>query len=131
MTKSKASSADPVMSFTLRKAPYSYLRISLRSLSATSQAPHDLDEVSARTYLTLALQQYLGLTGTAISIDILKVEGRDAWIRVPSEDEVAVAASLSHWTGSKDVAWRIEQRGAWLGGLVGNKDARKLWAMDT
>lgn len=124
------SSADTVVSFTLRKAPYSYFRMSLRSLSATSQAPHDLDEISARTYLTLALQQYLGLTGTAISIDILKVESRDVWIRLPSEDEVAVAASLSQWTGSKDLAWRIEQRGAWLGGLCGNRDVRKLWTMD-
>lgn len=131
MTKSNASAADPVMSFTLRKAPYSYFRISLRSLSATPQPPDELDEVSTRTYLTLALQQYLGLTGTAISIDILKVEGRDAWIRVPSEDEIAVAASLSQWTGTKDIAWRIEQRGAWLGGLAGNKDVRKLWTMDS
>jgi ribonuclease P/MRP protein subunit POP8 len=131
MTKPNISSSEPAVSFTLRKAPYSYFHLSLRSLIATSQAPHDLDEISVRSYLTLALQQYLGLSGTAISIDILKVEGRDVWIRVPSEDEVALAASLSQWTGSKDLAWRIEQRGAWLGALVGNTNAQKLWTMDS
>ncbi|KEF61845.1 uncharacterized protein A1O9_03416 [Exophiala aquamarina CBS 119918] len=131
MKKSNSSSPDHVMSFTLQKAPYSYFHLSLRSLIATSQSSPDLDEVLARTYLTLALQQYLGLTGTAISIDILKVEDRDVWIRVPSEDEVAVTASLSQWTGSKDLTWRIQQRGSWLGALVGNLNAQKLWTLES
>lgn len=131
MTKPNVSSPDQTVSFTLRKAPYSYFHLSLRPLIATSQAPHDLDEISARAYLTLALQQYLGLTGTAVSIDILKVEARDVWIRVPSEDEVAVTASLSQWAGSKDLTWRIQQRGTWLGALVGNTHDQKLWTLES
>jgi len=130
MTKPDVSSPDQNQSFTLWKAPFSYFHLSLRPLVATSQAPLDLDEISARAYLTLALQQYLGLSGTAISVDILKVEGRDVWIRAPSEDEVAVTASLSQWIGSKDLAWRIQQRGAWLGALVGNTNAQKLWTLE-
>ena len=77
-----------------------------------------MDALTARTYLTSALAQFLGLTGRAIGIDILKAEGRDCWIRVAREDGVAVERALVAW-GAEGVAWRVRGVGAWLGGLGG------------
>lgn len=95
-----------------------------------------LDALSARTYLSSALSQFLGLTGTAIPIDILKIEpgssssspstGSDksdcVWVRVPREDAAAVVAALSSWIGGgasgTNVAWRVCAKGNYLGALV-------------
>lgn len=84
---------------------------------STSSAPA-IDMLTARTYLTSALRQFLGLTGTAISIDFLKLEARDVWIRVPREDGAAVVSAVSAWMGAEGVAWRIRGKSEWLGGLV-------------
>lgn len=126
-----AANTNSTTSFTLRSAPYTYYHLSLRHLAPTlTQAQQAVDEITTRSYLTSALQQYLGLTGTAISIDILKVQDRHVWIRVPREDEPSVTASISQWVGIKDVAWRIEGKAAWLGGLVGRGGrGREVWTM--
>ncbi|KAK4945205.1 hypothetical protein LTR10_015631 [Elasticomyces elasticus] len=115
--------------FTLRNPPYAYFHLSLRLLSP--QASPDLDDITARSYLTAALQQYLGLTGTAIPIDILKTEGASVCIRVPRDDEGAVAAAVSQWASPKGVSLRIDARGSWLGGVIarGGRDA-KLWTLE-
>lgn len=52
--------------------------------------------------MTPPLQSYLGLTGAAIPIDILKSEGRDVWIRVERQDAKGLQAGLSGWVGSAD-----------------------------
>ena len=95
----------------------------------------DLDALSARTYLSCALSQFLGLTGTAIPIDILKIEPRgtktngngvnkydSAWVRVPRDDGAAVVAAISSWIGGSGsgsgAAWRVCAKGNYLGALV-------------
>jgi len=111
-----------------------------------SSSPQPIDALSARTYLSAALSQFLGLAGTAIPIDILKIENESpdisgqhtvtahsnnvkkcdtVWIRVPREDAAAVAAALSSWVGGSSgsssavsVAWRICAKGNFLGALV-------------
>ena len=111
-------------SLSIRNPPYTYLNLVLltSTLSSSSQPPVDI--LTARTYLTSALSQYLGLTGTAIPIDFLKVEGRSVWIRVPREDGVALVGALSQWVGKEgDVSWRVKAKGEWLGSVVaGNGD---------
>ena len=111
-------------SLSIRNPPYTYLNLILltSTLSSSSQPPVDI--LTARTYLTSALSQYLGLTGTAIPIDFLKVEGRSVWIRVPREDGVALVGALSQWVGKEgDVSWRVRAKGEWLGSVVaGNGD---------
>lgn len=92
-----------------------------------------LDALSARTYLSSALSQFLGLTGTAIPIDILKIEPGSSsaaglskydcvWVRIPREDAAAVVAALSSWIGGgasgANVAWRVCAKGNYLGALV-------------
>lgn len=104
---------------TIRNPPYTYLHLSLLASTLPFQSPADVDILTARAYLTSALSQFLGLTGTAVPIDFLKIEGRDTWIRVPREDSAAVVGALSHWVG-KDVAvsWRVKAKGEWLGAVV-------------
>lgn len=78
-----------------------------------------------------------------MAIDVLKVEGLNAWVRVQREDEGAVVAALSQWTSGGGggsggdggpVGLRVVGRGAWLGGLArdGNfgKDGEKLWSLE-
>ncbi|KAL1968960.1 hypothetical protein VTN77DRAFT_794 [Rasamsonia byssochlamydoides] len=128
-----------VIHFTARNPLWTYLKLQL-ILQPGSSTITTLDAVTARTYLTSALSQFLGLTGTAISIDILKIETvRTAaaantflWIRVPREDAAAVVAALSSWIGGSrtssggssssssgaDVAWRVCAKGNFLAAVV-------------
>jgi len=122
--------------FTLRNPPYSYvhLRATHQAQNGSFQKPsqeQDLDEVTLISYMTNALSQYLGLTGTAIPIDILKIEGSEGWIRLPREDENAVVAALSQWMGKGGAALRVLGRGSWLGGLSSGVDDAKLWSLET
>lgn len=128
--------------FTSRNPPWTYLKLQLIP-QPNSSSPQPLDALSARTYLSSALSQLLGLAGTAIPIDILKIENKDtanaeqnqsysnisnnydcAWVRVPREDSAAVVAALSSWIGGSgtgsgsSVAWRVCAKGNFLGALV-------------
>ena len=112
---------------TIRSPPYTYIHLSLLSNSTSSTLGKDspLDEITIRTCLTSALSQFLGLTGTAIPIDILKVEDKDCWIRVPRQDGRAVIEAASGWLGD-NMAWRIKGNSTWLSGLV-HGDGRDLF----
>ncbi|KAF2462341.1 hypothetical protein BDY21DRAFT_376147 [Lineolata rhizophorae] len=67
--------------------------------AASAVASADLDPVVARTLLAAPLAQYLGHAGAAIALDVLKIAGRDVWVRVPDEDGGAVVSALSSWAG--------------------------------
>ena len=81
-----------------------------------------------------ALTQFLGLSGSAISVDILKVEGREAWIRLPREDLSPVVAAVGGWVGESDdnrigrVGWKVKSSGNWLSTLVGENEVEKIWS---
>jgi ribonuclease P/MRP protein subunit POP8 len=113
---------------TIKAPSFSYARLELISQS-TPQT--DLDELTVRTHITSALTQFLGLTGSAIPVDVLKVEGQVCWIRVPREDLSPVIAAVGGWTGSAEaggkVGLRVRASGNWLSTLVGDLDAEKLW----
>jgi ribonuclease P/MRP protein subunit POP8 len=113
------------VTFTLRSAPYTYLHLSVIDVvQAVSRAP--LDAVTARTYLTSALSQYLGLTGAAVPIDILKVTNPHIWIRVPKEDASAVVVAVGQWANAQlGVSLKVEARGEWLGGLVAGGEVQR------
>ncbi|KAK2875610.1 hypothetical protein FQN49_001570 [Arthroderma sp. PD_2] len=134
--KRKSTSADTLVTLTSRKPQWAYLHLELATASSDSitkaPAPTLLDPLTAKTYLSAALSQFLGLSGTAIPIDILKIgdnvsqkSTKTIWIRVPYDDAAAVAAAMSSWigsasgSGSMDVAWRVIARGSRLGALVG------------
>ena len=125
----RAEHAKPILSpsyrsVTIRNPPYTYLHLSLltSTLSSSDQPPVDI--LTTRTYLTSALGQFLGLTGTAIPIDFLKVEGSSVWIRVASDDGVAIVGAMSQWVGKEGaVSWRVKARGAWLGAVAAGDGA--------
>jgi ribonuclease P/MRP protein subunit POP8 len=114
-------------SITIRNPPHTYLHLTLLTTTVPSSKQPPVDILTARTYLTSALSQFLGLTGTAIPVDFLKVEGRDVWIRTPREDSIAVVGALSQWIG-KDwgVSWRVKAKGEWLGAVIAG-DGQKLF----
>lgn len=121
--------------FTLRNSSYSYIHLRIADQAANSashqqKAQLELDEITVLSHLTSALSQYLGLTGTAIPVDVLKVQALEAWIRLPIEDERAVVAALSQWVGNGGVTLRVLGRGSWLGGLQRGIDDAKLWSLE-
>lgn len=106
---------------TIRNPPFTYLHLTLltSSISLPTSSSPPIDILTARTHLTSALSQLLGITGTAIPIDFLKIEGRDAWIRVPREDGSAVVGALSQWVGKDGgTSWRVKGKGEWLGAVA-------------
>ncbi|KAL8646956.1 MAG: hypothetical protein Q9226_006634 [Calogaya cf. arnoldii] len=105
---------------TIRHLPWTYFHLVLISSSEVTSRSTDaeVDILTARTYLTSALQQFFGVTGTAIPVDFLKVDGRSIWIRVPRDDSAVVVSAISGWIGREGVAWRIKGRSEWLGSLV-------------
>lgn len=115
----KLASQPTYRSITIRNPPHIYLHLSLLASTLPSSNQPPVDTLTARTYLTSALSQFLGLTGTAIPIDFLKVEARDVWIRVPREDSAAVVGALSQWIGKDGgVSWRVKGKGEWLGAVA-------------
>ena len=130
---------SPTETTTFRHPPYTYLHLSLFTIPSSNHAtragptkPPELDAVTALQHLTSALQQSLGLVGTAIPIDILKIQDQDIWIRVPYEDGSAVVTAVSQWSSSANrVALRLRGRSAWLGGLVGRGNESELWTLET
>ncbi|KAL1851149.1 hypothetical protein Plec18167_001919 [Paecilomyces lecythidis] len=127
-----------VIHFTARNPPWSYIKLQLIPQPGYSSANAPLDELTTRTYLSSALAQFLGVTGTAISIDIMKVENdganKYAWIRVPRDDASAVVSAVSSWIGgntstgssaasANNVAWRVCAKGNFLGAIVNGSGA--------
>jgi ribonuclease P/MRP protein subunit POP8 len=125
--------AQTTPALTLRRPPYTYLHLAL--VTAPSQYDRGqqaqitpLDAVTLLTHLQSALNQSFGLTGTAISIDVLLVKGQESWIRVPFEDGSTVTAAVSQWSNSaKGVAVRVLGRAQWLGGLIAKP--QDLWKL--
>ena len=127
MTNPKGLDAS-LQSITIRNPPYTYLHLSLITSAPSSSSDSKLapiDILTARTHVTSALSQFLGLTGTAIPIDFLKLDGRNVWIRVPREDGSAVVGALSQWAGGGGtVSWRIRGKGQWLGAVNAGDGSR-------
>ncbi|KAI8950821.1 hypothetical protein F4801DRAFT_322452 [Xylaria longipes] len=113
----------------IKAPPYSYAHLEL--FNAESSKTEELDAVQVKSYCTAALKQFLGATGMAIPLDILKVEGQSCWLRLPRDDLGAFAAAITAWQGTKQdgVLSTLRIRGCsdWLGALVGQQDEQKLW----
>lgn len=99
---------------TLRSPAWVYIH--LRHLS---NSPPPLDAVTAHLHLTTALQQFLGLHGSAITFDVLKLDAQDVWIRAQAEDQRAIVAAAGGWVSGKGEGWRVVGWSWWDAGVGG------------
>ncbi|KAI1765949.1 hypothetical protein GGR53DRAFT_488239 [Hypoxylon sp. FL1150] len=124
----KAKKSRELVTATIRAPRFSYAHLEVFSTSAD---PGELDDLQVRSYCTSALKQFLGTTGVGIPLDILKVEGKDCWIRLPRDDLAAFSAAITAWQGSFQnglhSSLRIKGCSDWLGALVGRDGEDKLW----
>lgn len=127
---------------TFRRPTWSYFHLTLVTPGTASQTPsasatapdsRDVDALTVSTLLLQPLSAYLGVTGSAVPVDILHTQGRNAYIRIPRQDARGFRAGLSGWIGSCDagsvpgakeggrvsVAWRVIAEGGRLGMLRG------------
>ena len=119
-----------LLTCTIRNPPFSYVHLELISDQPDSQS--NLDELQLKSYCAAACRQFLGLTGAAIPMDILKVEGLECWVRVPRQDLGAFLASMTAWKGAVEESGtrnllRVKQCSDWLGAMVGSSQQSKLW----
>jgi ribonuclease P/MRP protein subunit POP8 len=126
----KVSKSREIVTLTIKAPPFSYAHLEVLSADVSAK-PTELDALQVRSYCTSALRQFLGIAGTAISLDILKVEGSDCWLRIPRDDLSAFSAAITAWQGTVDngahLTLRIKACSDWLGSLVGRADEEKLW----
>ncbi|KAG5927233.1 hypothetical protein E4U42_002428 [Claviceps africana] len=99
---------------------FSYAHLELAS---DGPQPITLDDLMVKSYMTAALKQFLGLTGLAIPIDILKAQDATCWVRLPREDMASFAAAITAYRGSREgdtqYVLRIKGSSNWLGLLIG------------
>jgi ribonuclease P/MRP protein subunit POP8 len=128
VTAAKSQKSHDLTTFTIKAPPFSYAH--LEALSESSD-PIALDAIQVRSYCTSALKQFLGITGTSISLDILKVEGASCWLRIPRDDLGAFSAAITAWQGTHETGvhstLRIKGCSDWLGSLVGREREDQLW----
>ncbi|KAI0969705.1 hypothetical protein F4678DRAFT_151595 [Xylaria arbuscula] len=125
----KVNKAHELASAVIKAPPYSYAHLEL--FNAESSKTTELDALQVKSYCTAALKQFLGVTGMAIPLDILKVEGQSCWLRLLRDNLGAFAAAITAWQGTAQdgVHSTLQIRGCsdWLGALVGQQDEQKLW----
>jgi len=100
---------------TLRHPQWSYFHLSMFTLNSGQPS---MDAISARQSLNSALTRFLGLTGSSISLDIIKLEGRELWVRVPRDDGKAFHEAISAWIGGGQARFIVKGRSDWLVKLV-------------
>ncbi|KAK1995798.1 hypothetical protein LX36DRAFT_149216 [Colletotrichum falcatum] len=122
-----------LLTCTVKTPPFSYVRL---ELVTDSLQPHEaaegLDNLQVRSYCNAALRQFLGATGSAISIDILKVDCNQCWLRVPRPDLSPFAAAITAWAGVSEQGGRrvlqVKQCSDYLGAMAGADGQDKLWS---
>ncbi|OAQ63489.1 hypothetical protein VFPPC_14670 [Pochonia chlamydosporia 170] len=104
-------------------SPFSYAHLEL--ITDGPQEIH-LDNLLVKSYCTAALKQFLGLTGQAVPIDILKAENRACWVRLPKEDLKSFSAAITAYNGVSEgdtrYILRMKRCSDWLGLLTDTED---------
>ncbi|CAM1508441.1 Fc.00g052890.m01.CDS01 [Cosmosporella sp. VM-42] len=117
-----------ILTCTIKAPPFSYAH-----LEVITDGPEivELDNLQVKSYCTAALKQFLGITGAAIPLDILKVQSNQCWIRVPRQDLGSFAAAITAWKGITEgetqCILRIRQCSDFLGLMVGSDGQERLW----
>lgn len=122
--RKKTTKHTTIAQFTIRNPAWSYIHLALISPSATVSS--EVDVLTAQIQLQAALSSFLGLHGTAIPLDFLKIKGQHLWLRVPREDVSAVVAAVGGWIGKSGEGWRVVNWGCW-GPDVGRNSGADLF----
>lgn len=129
--KPRLEKSHDLLSCTIREQPHSYAHLELVSDTPQEDGNIGLDNLQVKSFCTAALRQFLGLTGAAIPIDILKVQGKKCWVRVPQPDLGAFAAAITAWKGTTENGphhmLRLLQCSDYLGTIVGSNGQDELW----
>ncbi|KAK0626689.1 hypothetical protein B0T14DRAFT_422953 [Immersiella caudata] len=129
--------ARDLATLTIKSPPFAYAHLTSTTSSpaggSSMALDNPLDALTVRSYCTSALQQFLGATGAAISVDILAVRDENVWVRVPRPDLAAFSAALTAYSGlprggGVTTVLRLQACGDWLGSLLGRAEQAELWA---
>ncbi|OIW29860.1 hypothetical protein CONLIGDRAFT_631934 [Coniochaeta ligniaria NRRL 30616] len=125
---SKSQKSQALFTCTIKSPPFAYAHLELVTDSGRAA---NLDNLQVRSYCTAALRQFLGEHGVAVAIDILKVDGKECWLRLPRQDLSVFSAAVTAFPGTTQNGdtslLRLLACGDWLGSLVGRADQQKLW----
>lgn len=133
------SKSHDILTCTIRAPQFAYAQMELvtsndyadGSQSQSQFQKPALDSLQVKTYCTNALRQFLGLTGAAIPVDVLKAQGTDCWVRVPRDDLGSFAAAMTSWRGTREdgvhYLLRLKQCSDWLGAMVGSSGQDEIW----
>ena len=129
------SKGHELQSRTIKTPPWTYIHLNLITSGPMSASQQPLDLLTSRAYLTNALTQFLGVSGSAISVDFLKLEEGDekagnlgrVWMRVPREDAGVVLAAVGGWSNGNGIGWKIKSWGNWLGAVHGGSTTGSVW----
>jgi ribonuclease P/MRP protein subunit POP8 len=128
--KPSVTKSHVLFSSTVRAPPHAYARLGL--IFDGPKLPK-LDNLQVRSYLTAALRQFMGDHGAAVAIDILKVDGKECWVRLPRQDLSLLAAAITAYPGitmggsGGTGVLRMLACGDWLGSLVGRDGEEMMW----
>jgi ribonuclease P/MRP protein subunit POP8 len=80
--------------------------------------PNEMDIITVRQNTNNAMNRFLGLFGTSVPIDILKLENEEFWVRVPRDASNAFHEAILSWTGNGQVKYVIKGKDDWLAKLA-------------
>jgi ribonuclease P/MRP protein subunit POP8 len=109
-----SASSKPV-THALRQPQWTYFHLALIRLDGEDPM---LDMITARQHLTEALSRFLGLVGTTIDADILKLEANTIWVRVPRVTSKAFHEAISSWIGQSQMKYIVKGKEDWLVSLA-------------
>ncbi|KAK6350624.1 hypothetical protein TWF718_003811 [Orbilia javanica] len=119
--------------FTVRKPEWQYLHLRMTfdpphppTFTSPSYPP---DLLTWKTHLSTALNQFLGIAGTAIPVDFLHLDGPEVWMRLPREDATRFMAAIGGWGSEiegRSVGFRVLGSTEFLMGIVGG-DGRDIF----
>ena len=113
-----------ILTCSIKSPPFSYVHLELITDAANDDAK--LDQIQLKSYCNAALKQFMGLTGLAVAVDILKVHNCQGWVRVPRQDLSVFAGAITAWGGTsedgKQTILMLKQCSDWLGTMVAGAD---------
>jgi ribonuclease P/MRP protein subunit POP8 len=124
--KTKSHKTKPVVYETTIKLPI-WAYIHLQHLVPAVEENLSLDAVTAHLHLTASLRTFLGLHGAAIPIDVMGIQERQVWIRVPADDRQMVIAAVSGWSDSRGHGWRVRGSSSWSASAAGRDAGQDLF----